>query len=140
MHETLTRNEMEARRLAAVADIHRLTTRELGKKYGVSSMTASRWASALDHGGLDALKVHRATGRPSRLTKNQLAEIQQLGDTQRFAGRKPYTTEEMRLIIQGRFGVRFDRDYVGRLMHKLGVPVRTYRRHNATEKTGGVIA
>src|ERR1035438_8565838 len=79
----LTRDEMESRRLLAAQDLQGgLTQSQVARKFGVSRTTASRWRRALSVRGVEALRKRRASGRPSRLSAEQLrgaAEIYRAG-------------------------------------------------------------
>src|SRR5258708_26721298 len=76
LEASLNRDEMETRRLEAVQDLQRgLTQSSVARKFGVSRTTASRWNRALQQKGVEALRKRRATGRPSRLGREQLQLI-----------------------------------------------------------------
>jgi transposase len=76
LETSLNRDEMEKRRLEAVQDLLTgLTQSSVARKFGVSRTTASRWNRALRQKGVESLKKRRATGRPSRLTKEQFLMI-----------------------------------------------------------------
>ena len=98
--------------------------------YGVSRTTASRWHHALLHKGVDSLKKRRATGRPSRLTADQLNELARIfaeGPQAHGMDAQRWTTARLAIVIEGQFGVHYDEDHVGRLMHKLGLRERRQR-------------
>ena len=126
----LSREEMETRRLAAASELLAgLTQSKVASKYGVSRTTASRWARALTHKGVDGLRKRRATGRPSRLHPDQLAQLRDLYQEGALASgydSNRWTTSKLAKVIEQRFGVHYDQDHVGRLLHKLGL--RTRRR------------
>ena len=128
----LTRDEMESRRLLAADDLQRgLSQSQVARKFGVSRTTASRWHRALSGRGVEALRKRRAPGRPSRLSAEQLnavAEVYRLGP--RAAGMETdrWTTARLAQAIYARFGVRYDPDHVGRIMHRLGLRERTRTR------------
>ena len=128
----LTREEMERRRLeAAQALLGGLPQSNVASLFGVSRTTASRWSRALTHNGLDSLKRRRATGRPSRLSPEQMAAIPAMMAQGARAFGYPterWTTGRVAYLIELRFGVRYDPDHVGRLLHKLGL-----RKRNALE-------
>ena len=68
----LTRDEMESRRLLAAQDLQNgLSQSQIARKFGVSRTTASRWHRALHRRGVESLRKRRATGRPSRLNREQ---------------------------------------------------------------------
>ena len=126
----LSREEMETRRLAAASELlGGLTQSKVASKYGVSRTTASRWARALNHNGVDGLRKRRATGRPSRLRPDQLAQLREIySEGALSAGFESdrWTTCKLAQIIEQKFAVHYDQDHVGRLLHKLGL--RTRRR------------
>ena len=126
----LSREEMETRRLAAASELlGGLTQSKVASKYGVSRTTASRWARALNHNGVDGLRKRRATGRPSRLRPDQLAQLREIYNEGALASgfeSDRWTTSKLAQVIEQKFSVHYDQDHVGRLLHKLGL--RTRRR------------
>jgi transposase len=128
----LTRDEMESRRLMAAQDLQKgLSQSQIARKFGVSRTTASRWYRALSGKGIEALRKRRAPGRPSRLNLDQLTEAARLYQTgPRAAGfdSDRWTTTRFAHAIHKQFGVRYDPDHVGRIMHRLGLRVRTRQR------------
>lgn len=126
----LSREKMETRRLAAASELlSGLSQSKVALKYGVSRTTASRWARALTDNGVDGLKKRRATGRPSRLRPDQLAQLGEVYNEGALASgfeSDRWTTSKLARVIELRFGVHYDQDHVGRLLHKLGL--RTRRR------------
>jgi len=130
----LSRDEMEGRRLMAAQELQSgLSQSQVARKYGVSRTTASRWNRALHGTGVEALRKRRAPGRPSRLSKEQLAAVKEIYEGgPRAAGidSDKWTTIRFADAIFARFGVRYDPDHVGRIMHRLGLRdrVRTRRR------------
>src|SRR5258708_3938155 len=124
----LTRDEMESRRLMAAQDLQRgLTQSQVSRKFGVSRTTASRWHRALSGRGVESLRKRRAPGRPCRLTAQQLAEvtgIYQAGPRAAGFDTDRWTTIRFAQAIDARFGVRYDPDHAGRIMHRLGLRER----------------
>ena len=123
--DSLNRDEMEKRRLEAVKDLQSgLTQSSVARKFLVSRTTASRWNRALQQKGVDALRKRRATGRPSRLTREQLQLIPDLfaqGAIVHGFPNNRWTTARLAAVIEARFGVHYDHDHVGRMMQKLGL-------------------
>jgi len=124
----LSRDEMESRRLLAAQDLQTgLSQSQVARKHGVSRTTASRWSRALSGTGVESLRKRRAPGRPSRLTADQLKD---LTDTYRAGPRAAgfdsdrWTTKRFAGAIFARFGVRYDPDHAGRIMHRLGLRER----------------
>jgi len=126
----LSREEMETRRLAAADELlGGLTQSKVASKYGVSRTTASRWARALKNHGVEGLHKRRASGRPSRLHPDQLAQLREIYHEGAIAcgfESDRWTTSKLAMVIEQRLGVHYDQDHVGRLLHKLGL--RTRRR------------
>jgi transposase len=126
----LSREEMETRRLAAAIELQGgLRQSMVATKFGVSRTTASRWVRALKNKGVDGLRKRRATGRPSRLRPEQLAQLREIyNEGALSAGFESdrWTTCKLAQVIEQKFGVHYDQDHVGRLLHKLGL--RTRRR------------
>jgi transposase len=129
----LTRDEMESRRLSAAQDLQRgLTQSQVARKFGVSRTTASRWDRALSRRGMDGLRKRRAPGRPSRLNAEQLqlaAELYRSGPRTAGFQTDRWTTERFAGAIRARFGIQYDPDHVGRIIHRLGLRerVRSHR-------------
>lgn len=133
----LTRDEMESRRLMAAQDLQTgLSQSQVARKFGVSRTTASRWNRALSGKGVEALRKRRAPGRPSRLTTEQLngvAEIYNAGPRAAGFDTDRWTTLRFADAIFMRFGIRYDPDHVGRIMHRLGLRDRMRTRRRAVE-------
>jgi transposase len=129
----LTRDEMESRRLLAAQDLQRgLLQSQVARKFGVSRTTASRWYRSLNGKGLESLRKRRAPGRPSRLSVGQfadIAEIYRAGALTAGFDSDRWTTTRFAEAIFARFGVRYDPDHVGRIMHRLGLRERKLQRN-----------
>jgi transposase len=128
----LSRDEMESRRLMAAQDLQTgLTQSQVARKFGVSRTTASRWNRSLSGNGVEALRKRRAPGRPSRLTADQLkilTETYQAGPRAAGFETDRWTTARFADAIFARFGVRYDPDHAGRIMHRLGLRERRRNR------------
>ena len=128
----LTRDEMESRRLLAAQDLQRgLSQSQVARKFGVTRTTASRWCRALSGSGVEGLRKRRAPGRPSRLNAEQLhivSEVYRSGPRAIGFDVDRWTTARFAEAIQTRFGVRYDPDHVGRIMHRLGLRERRRNR------------
>jgi len=125
----LTRDEMESRRLLAAQDLQTgLKQSDVARKFGVSRTTASRWQFALKGKGVESLRKRRAPGRPSRLGTEQLkaiAEMYRAGPRVMGLDADRWTTSRFADAIDARFGVRYDPDHAGRIMHRLGLREKT---------------
>jgi transposase len=121
---------METRRLAAANELlNGATQSQVARRYGVSRTTASRWHRSIVHQGFDGLRRRRATGRPSRLTADQVDGIRQMyfeGAQAHGFPTERWTTARLATAIEKQFGIRYDQDHVGRLMHKFGLRERRF--------------
>jgi putative transposase len=133
---SLTRDDMESRRLAAARELlNGLSQSQVARRYGVSRTTASRWHRSIVVKGLDGMKKRRATGRPSRLSSDQLDAIRVMyseGAQAHGFSTDRWTTGKLAEAIERVFGIRYDQDHVGRLMHKLGLRERRFTYTPAT--------
>jgi putative transposase len=127
---SLTRDKMEVRRLEAAKDLLAgISQSKVARRYGVSRTTASRWHRSIVHKGVDGLRLRRATGRPSRLTADQVDGIRRMhaeGALAHGFHSDRWTTGRLAEAIERRFGIRYDQDHVGRLMHKFGLRERRF--------------
>jgi len=126
----LNREDMETRRLADASDLlNGLKQSQIARRYGVSRTTASRWQRSIVVTGVESLRKRRATGRPSRLTADQVDTIRKMyldgAQAHGFSGDR-WTTGKLAEAIERRFGIRYDQDHVGRLMHKFGLRERKF--------------
>jgi transposase len=121
---TLSRDEMELRRMEAAEDfLHGLSNSGVVAKFGVSRTTAWRWHRALTAKGLESLRKGKPTGRPSRLTpeqKAQIADMFQKGDFSFGFSDDHWTAKFLARVIEERFSVHYSLDHVARLLAKLG--------------------
>ncbi|MGD0497971.1 MAG: helix-turn-helix domain-containing protein [Bryobacteraceae bacterium] len=134
---------MESRRLLAAQDLQRGTSQsQVARKYGVSRTTASRWSRALTGRGVEALRKRRAPGRPCRLNAQQLqgaAAIYLAGAREAGFDSGRWTTMRFAEAVYQRYGVRYDPDHAGRILHRLGLRERIHRQR-AEEAPAAVAA
>ena len=127
----LNRDEMESRRLLAAQDLQTgLSQSQVARKFGVSRTTTSRWNRKLNGQGVESLRKHRAPGRPSRLSADQLktvADIYKAGPAAAGIEAKRWTTSHFAEAIFAHFGVRYDPDHAGRIIYRLGLRERRCR-------------
>ena len=63
---TLSRDEMERRRLEAAEDLQKgITQARVARKFGVSRTTASRWYRILEGQGMERLRKRKAVLKPT---------------------------------------------------------------------------
>jgi len=126
----LNRDDMETRRLAAASELLNGTKQsQIARRFGVSRTTASRWQRSIVVKGMDGMRKRRSTGRPSRLTADQVDTIRAMyreGARAHGFATDRWTTGKLAEAIGRSFGIRYDQDHVGRLMHKFGLRERRF--------------
>lgn len=118
-----TRQQMEERRLAAqtlLLDASH-TSASIAEHFGVKSSTVRVWRKRLRENG--SLLATPTPGRPPALNDAQVAELiedlQQGPDPQRYPDGR-FTTARVREHIGLTYGVWYDHDWVGKLLHRWG--------------------
>ena len=115
--------ELEARRLRAMELLKRgLSLNEVGRQIHCNASSVMRWRDARAVGGTKALKAKPASGRPPRLTRGQLNQLVRYlleGAIAHGYRTELWTTQRIADLIQDKFGVRYHRNHVGKLMHAL---------------------
>src|SRR5674476_1609615 len=128
----LTRDQMCIRDRLAAQDLQTgLSQSDVARKFGVSRTTASRWNRSLSGKGVESLRKRRAPGRPSRLTADQLnglTEVYRSGPRAAGFDSDKWTTARFAGAIFAQFGVRYDPDHAGRILHRLGLRERRRSR------------
>jgi transposase len=90
---------------------------------GCHPSSVMRWRDAAKRGGDAALSAKPASGRPLKLAEKQLEKLVRIlleGAFARGYRTDVWTTQRIADVIEAEFGVRYHRDHVGRLMHRLG--------------------
>ena len=134
---TLTREQMEQRRLAAARDLaagH--SQRRVADKFGVTEAAVSRWADALRAGGDEALRSRKATGQPLKLSekdRDRLVRLLNKGAIANGYQTDLWTAARVAELIERRFGVSYHPMHVVKLLKKLGFR-RVKPRREAIEK------
>ena len=120
----LTTPQKEARRLHAIALIKKGRKKaEVARELGVTRGAVSQWWKAYQEGGKKELLAKPRSGRPPKLSTQQLAEIPELllqGAEAHGFENDVWTTGRVAKVIKRRFGVRYSADHVGRLLRRLG--------------------
>jgi transposase len=126
----LNRDDMETRRLAAASELlNGERQADIARQYGVSRTTASRWQRSVVVQGVEALRRRRPTGRPSRLTADQVDAIRRMyvdGARAHGFSSDRWTCGRLAQAIERLIGIRYHPDHVGRLMHKAGLRERRF--------------
>ncbi len=105
--------------------------RDIAQALGVSEETVSRWLARARGGGPQALRARPAPGHPPKLSPAQKRLIPEFlwhgAEAYGFRG-EVWTCARVARAIEEEFGVRYHKDYVGRLLQELGwtpqVPIR----------------
>jgi len=96
---------------------------EVARVLGVSPGAVSQWSKRAKAGGAEALFRKKRHGRSSRLDAKQLTELR-LALTE-AASSNPWTTREVAAIIAEKWGVRYSRAHVSRIVKALRGQVAT---------------
>ncbi len=114
---------LEDRRRRALALLDDgLSLNEVGRRMRCAPSSVLRWRKARWRGGPDALRVRFSPGRPSKLTETQrrrLVKVLLQGPLAHGYRTHLWTTQRIAEVIWRKFRVRYHRDHVGRLMHRL---------------------
>jgi transposase len=99
-----------------------LSLNEVGRRIGCNASSVMRWRDARRRGGAKALRVRFSPGRPWKLNQAQRKRLLGLllqGATAHGYRTNLWTTARIAEVVEGKFGVRYHRDHIGRLMHSL---------------------
>jgi transposase len=127
----LTTEQMEERRLEAgrLLLAGELSQAEIARQVGVSARSVSGWAKRLRESNNDpeALRSRPKSGRPSRLTEAQWAEVLDLlgqGAIRAGFSTERWTLDRVRSLIRQRFGVTYHAPYLSEKLRTLGWSAR----------------
>ncbi len=115
---------LERRRLRAARLLKRgLRPAEVARRLGVHRQSVGRWQQQLEREGLAGLKKAGRAGRPAKVTADQLLRLEEelvRGPRAWGYSTELWTTQRVADLIQRRFGVRYHRDHVGRVLAQMG--------------------
>jgi transposase len=115
---------LEQRRRRAVALLKQdLSLHEIARRIGCHASSVLRWRDTSRRGGAGALKAKPAPGRPCRLTarqKKRLVRLLSQGAMAHGYRTELWTTQRIAALIELKFGVRYHRNHVGKLLHQIG--------------------
>ncbi len=116
--------ELERRRRSIIGLLRKkLSLHEIARRIGCHASSVLRWRDAWRRGGRAALKAKPASGRPPYLTpkqKRQFAVLLAQGAMAHGYRTESWTTRRIAALIERRFGVKYHRNHVGKLLHQLG--------------------
>jgi len=124
MRPSGTPAQLEQRRLqAALLFQQGLTPVDVAKKLHVQRRSVRRWRSAFLKQGPSALKAKPASGRPSRLTKQEKARLEHAllrGAFQAGFATDLWTCPRVAAVIRKLFRIDYNHRYLPRLLRSLG--------------------
>jgi len=112
----------QRRRKASALFRLKLSLHAIARRIGCHASSIMRWRNRWRRGGLKALKAKPAPGRPPKLTARQKARLVPLlaeGAMAHGYRTELWTTLRIAEVIAHRFGVRYHRNHVGKLLHQL---------------------
>jgi transposase len=95
---------------------------EVGRRIGCNASSVMRWRNAWRRGGARALRVRFSPGRPWKLNAKQRKHLVRFllqGSIAHGHRTNLWTTIRIAELIKRKFGIRYHRAHVGRLMHSL---------------------
>jgi transposase len=113
----------DRRRRAMLLLKENLSLNEVARWVGCNASSVMRWRDALALGGEEALKPKPVPGRPPKLNakqKDRLVRYLLKGPIAHGYRTDLWTTQRIAELIKAKFGVRYHRDHIGRLMRELG--------------------
>ena len=94
---------------------------EIAKMAGVSKVAVTGWVKAVDEKGFDALRSKGRTGRPSKLTDEQMKEIDvALQSDPNIYGFKLWDGPSLSSFINNKYGISMSVRQCQRIFHELG--------------------
>lgn len=100
-----------------------LSLHEVARRIGCHPSSVMRWRDARDSEGEAGIRAKPAPGRPRKLTERQCVRLVKLllkGAMANGYRTELWTTARIAELIEKKFGVRYHRDHIGRLMASLG--------------------
>jgi transposase len=100
-----------------------LSKAEIARRLHVSRTAVSKWAQQIHQQNGQALRARRSAGRPRKLTHAQERELKRLLRRGALAAGFPtdrWTLARVRQLIWREFRVKYHRNYLNRLLARLG--------------------
>jgi transposase len=115
---------LEKRRRKVIALLRKkLSLYEIARKIGCHASSVLRWRDAWRRGGRAALNAKPASGRPPFLTlkqREQLVVLLSQGAMAHGYRTELWTTLRIAALIEREFSVKYHRNHIGKLLHRLG--------------------
>lgn len=104
-----------------------LSQAQIARHLGVTEAAVSKWKKTLQREGSAALGPRTASGRPSKLSREEqqkLVELLEQGALAAGFATAQWTQARVKKVIERQFGVKYHRNYISRLLHGLGWSVQ----------------
>jgi transposase len=115
---------LEERRRKIIAFLKRnLSLHEIARRLGCHASSVMRWRNAFRSKGPEGLKAKPASGRPPKLSAPQQQRLVRLlaqGAVAHGYRTELWTTQRITDLVEQQLGVRYHRNHVGKLLHRLG--------------------
>lgn len=115
--------ELEVRRIRAMKLLGEARSlSEVAHMVGCYPSAVMRWRNAMRRHGQTGIRAKPIPGRPAKLTSRQRAKLERLllkGAIPHGYRTDLWTTQRIADLIEHEFGIRYHRDHVGRLLHRL---------------------
>ena len=115
---------LETRRHKVIGLLQRkLSLHEIARRNGCHASSVLRWRDAWRRGGRAALKAKPVPGRSpflSQKQKKQLVDLLLQGAMAHGYRTELWTTLRIAAVIERRFGVKYHRNHISKLLHQLG--------------------
>jgi len=142
----LSREEMERRRLEAGEDLLAgMSQADVARKYGVNPSSVSKWKKILNEEGLEGLKARKAPGGKAKLSPEQQVELVEIlieGAKSQGYPNDLWTRKRVAKVIEKRYNVVYNFNYVADLLHRLGFspqkPKRAASERNEEARKGWI--
>jgi len=129
------RDPRVARRLLAIAAaLDGLSRDAAARLAGMDRQTLRDWVIRYNRGGPAGLSDHWGDGRPCRLTEGQQATLKAIvltGPDPEIDGVSTWRLVDLCRIVRERFGVAYDENGLGKLLHRLDLSWQTPRPQHA---------
>ena len=116
--------DLEKRRRKVIALLRKkLSLHEIARKIGCHASSVLRWRDAFRCGGRAALDAKPASGRPPFLSvkqRQQLVMLLSQGAMAHGYRTELWTTLRIAALIERELGVKYHRNHIGKLLHRLG--------------------
>jgi transposase len=125
----LTREQMEERRLegARLLKEGKLTKAEIARQLSVTRGSVTAWGKKLEAGGVRRLRLHKSSGRPSKLTAEVKKKLKRLLDRGALAAGFPtdrWTLVRVSELLKKEFDIDYHPNSLGPVLDQMGYSVQ----------------